>query len=118
MARKILRISIQIRDVKTFVVTGTSLLGYGLFGGFIAEVVSAYALREGRRQKWKHEIKHVGWYVFMVIGIGIGGGLAYVHGSSGSDLTPWLAMNVGLTGPLVLRRGLSALNPRHTEPTN
>jgi hypothetical protein len=51
------------------------------------------------------------WYWFAVLIMPLlGGGLAYMYLRSGVQLTPVLAVNVGISTPLILRT-MGAINP-------
>jgi len=62
------------------------------------------------RKRWRRDAHQRAFWLFAFVFILIGGATAYTHGYGGSArLTPFLAMNVGFTWPLLLRRGAKAL---------
>jgi hypothetical protein len=48
------------------------------------------------------------WLPFLINPIA-GGFLAYLHISSGADLTPWISMNVGVSAPLILKSAATVI---------
>lgn len=54
------------------------------------------------------------WVPFLILPI-LGGGLAYAYVSSGMDLKPMLAINVGVSAPLILR-AMAQINPISAKP--
>lgn len=76
---------------------------YGVGGGFASEALKWFRIREELHRgipdyarKWPY------WLVTLVM-IVIGGSLAYIHqASSGINLTPLLAVNIGVSAPLIL----------------
>lgn len=89
-------------------VTGGLLFLWGAIGAFLAEIVNGRALYERNRRKWNIEKKRLAFYAWSLLFVAAGGAVAFAHESGGAKLTMWLAMNVGFTWPLLLRRGIGA----------
>lgn len=76
------------------------LLLLGIVGGVAPEIgFYASSLRKGGRELPHRRSPASFWIVHTVIALS-GGGLVWIHIDSGAVLTHWLALNVGLTGPL------------------
>lgn len=56
------------------------------------------------------------WVPFLVMPV-LGGGLAFAYVSSNTVLTPMLAINVGVSAPLVLR-AMAQVNPLDSAPVS
>lgn len=82
---------------------------YAVFGSFsikLFELAELYKLPKVDRPDLKDWLY---WLPFFVMPF-IGGGLAHLHISSNSVLTPLLAMNIGISAPLILRT-MAQINP-------
>jgi len=89
-------------------VDGVWLFAWGLAGGALAELLNARALRERDRRRWNRERKSPGFWFFGIVFAAAGGLVALAHDDAGAVLTRWLALNVGFTWPLLLRRSIGA----------
>ncbi|MCE5322247.1 hypothetical protein LLG46_02905 [bacterium] len=82
----------------------TALIGG--FGGLLAGLVSIYEM--GLLPKNQRPIRDsLYWISVLLIGPILGGALAGVYQASGMTLKPLVALNVGVTAPLVLRSWLN-----------
>ncbi|MGK0271418.1 MAG: hypothetical protein ACI88H_002077 [Cocleimonas sp.] len=82
---------------------------YAIFGAFaikLLELAELHKLSKVERPDLKDWLY---WLPFIIMPI-IGGGLAHLHVSSSSILTPLLAMNIGISAPLILRT-MAQINP-------
>ena len=89
-------------------VEGGSLFLWGLAGAVGAELINFRALYDRDRRKWNRERSRPTFWTFAGAFAVFGGVTAWAHGY-GASLTPWLAMNVGFTWPLLLRRAAGSL---------
>ncbi|PMU11715.1 MULTISPECIES: hypothetical protein [unclassified Pseudomonas] len=55
------------------------------------------------------------WIPYLVLPLA-GGFLAFIHLQSGQKLSPFLALNIGLTAPLVLRSAIERFSPKVIDP--
>ena len=74
----------------------------GFAGGLAAELVQWFAIRHTLHKQlpdWSKSWLY--WVVTFVMALA-GGGLDYIYATSGTSLTPILALNVGASAPLLL----------------
>jgi hypothetical protein len=90
-------------------VTGFVLFVWGAVGAALAELINARALYERRRQQWNKDKKNREFWLFSILFAFAGGAFALAQEGVGSKLTALLAINVGFTWPLLLRRGIGGL---------
>lgn len=84
------------------------LLLFGALGAAGAELLNMRALFERNRSKWHSNKRTVAFWMFALGFVVFGAVTTYAH-SWMAQISPWLAMNVGFTWPLLLRRGAGAL---------
>ncbi|PKO13324.1 MAG: hypothetical protein CVU39_19155 [Chloroflexi bacterium HGW-Chloroflexi-10] len=84
---------------------GMSFL-YGVIGGALGELLKWYALRES--PNLPQYLRSVFYWVVTVLMILAGGGLVLIQGVQPDN--PWLAINVGITAPLILK-GFASVIP-------
>ena len=83
----------------------------GLVGGFLAELLKWYELKTSTNlPAYLHSLRY---WIITILMAAAGGFLAVIYGIDATK--PLLAVNIGLTAPLVLK-GLAALNPVQTIP--
>lgn len=82
---------------------------WGVAGAMLAEVLNARTLYENNRRRWNSEKKKIAYWGFAILFAAAGGVTALAHEQDGVVLSRWLALNVGFTWPLVIRRGIGAL---------
>jgi len=75
---------------------------YGIFGGAISEVVGLYKIRT--LANLPKTFKSKSYWLITALMIVCGGGLVCVYLKSDIALTPILALNVGISAPLVISR--------------
>lgn len=81
---------------------------WGLVGGMLAEFMGWYKLRYTFHKK-KPDWTKSPFYWFMTVSmILIGGGVAAAYVHFGTQLTEFLAVNVGATAPLIITRATAA----------
>jgi hypothetical protein len=75
----------------------------GVFGGLLAELMKWFP----KRELWNTAIKSIESKTAYCILTGLmvlaGGGLVFMYRLSGVQLTYWLAVNLGVTAPLLLK---------------
>lgn len=71
----------------------------GLLGGLAAEALQWYKIRH--RLKVPAYAAKLLYWITTVVMVLLGGGLAVAYAASGLPLTPLLAINVGVTAPLM-----------------
>lgn len=79
----------------------------GCLGGLIAEVISWVRRREKLAEHIPGHLKSPIYWALTSIMFALGGGLVCVHIWRGESLSAILAFNIGLTSPLIIRKGLS-----------
>lgn len=84
---------------------GTSFL-LGVVGGLLGELLKWYSLRES--SNLPAYLKSPFYWVVTVLMMLAGGGLVLIQGVTADN--PWLAINVGITAPLILK-GFASVVP-------
>jgi hypothetical protein len=98
-------------------VTGWTLFAFGVAGATFAEVLNMRSLFNENRRKWNADSRKLSFWGFFLAFCVAGGTTAYAHGLD-SQLSGVLALNVGFTWPLFLRRGAAALPDTDLGPVN
>jgi hypothetical protein len=80
------------------------LFWWGIAGATGAELVSLRALFERDRKRWFRYRKSFAYWILSIVFVVFGGLTAMAQGWA-AELSPWVAMNIGFTWPLLLRRG-------------
>jgi hypothetical protein len=83
-----------------------SVFGLGFVGGFLAEALKWYQLRESTTPP-AYLKSALYWIVTLLMALS-GGGLAVIN--NGGSNSPILALNIGVSAPLILK-GLAAVTP-------
>jgi hypothetical protein len=81
-------------------VSGLETFLWACFGGGLGELFGHYQLRREPHKGSDH--KSLFYWVVTALMILAGGGIALAYVSSGQDLIPMLAINVGATAPLII----------------
>lgn len=84
---------------------GMSFL-FGVIGGVLGELLKWYAMRES--PNLPAYLRSPFYWVVTVLMALAGGGLVLIQGVKADN--PWLAINIGVTAPLILK-GFAALVP-------
>jgi hypothetical protein len=79
---------------------------YGVIGGGLGELLKWYSMRES--PNLPDYIKSPFYWIITVVMILAGGGLVLIQGIQSNS--PWLAINVGVTAPLILK-GFASVVP-------
>lgn len=77
---------------------------WGLFGGFGAEVGVVFALRHRLPTEYPYWLKSPVYYLVSIVMVLLGGGIAVAYARSGSTLNAILAIQIGASAPLILRK--------------
>lgn len=81
----------------------------GLFGGFAINALRLVDLSSVPRNERPATFSDPLYVLQFVLLPLLGGILAYVYNSSGTELTPILAVNIGASAPLILKSFASAI---------
>ncbi len=90
---------------------------YGFLGGLLLSVVRLAELANIPKIERPPTFSDWVWIVqFLGLPV-VGGLLAYVYRADGIDLKPVLAMNIGISAPLIVK-AMAAVAPRQPQNTN
>ncbi len=76
--------------------------GYGLLGGFLAEILGLFKLRQQSPKTLPEFLKSGFYWLITVAMLFAGGIIVVVYFKSGISLNPLLAVNVGASAPLII----------------
>ena len=82
----------------------TATFLYAGFGGLAAEVAVIFALRQRFPDEAPHYLRSVLYYLISVAMAASGGVVALAYAGSGTSLNPILAIQIGASAPLLLRK--------------
>lgn len=89
---------------------------WGAFGGLAAEAINWHNLRHLQLSDYPYWVKSPMYYVIAVVMIGIAAVITLAYARSGTTLNPLLAIQVGASAPLIIRRGRDALGAKPEAP--
>jgi hypothetical protein len=89
---------------------------FGVSGAFAIKLLELAELHKIPRLERPDLKDWLYWLPFVIMPF-LGGGLTYAYVSSNTALTPMLAINVGVSAPLVLR-AMAQVNPLGSSPIN
>jgi hypothetical protein len=97
---------------------GIETFMWGVFGGAGAELTVLFGLRQQFPQKFPHWLRSRAYYVVAGLMALAGGAIALAYVRSGTPLTAILAIQVGASAPLFLRkaRDVVAEPPERPDP--
>lgn len=75
---------------------------YAIVGGIVAELITIHKLESKHFNDWPVKYKYPSFWIIKFFMILTGGFLAQVYIASGTTLTPILAVNIGMTAPMIL----------------
>jgi hypothetical protein len=75
---------------------------FGILGGFLAELLGLFRVRQQRPQDLPSWVRSPFYWVVTILMIAAGGVLVVVYMKSGIDLKPIIAVNVGASAPLII----------------
>jgi hypothetical protein len=78
---------------------------FGVLGGIFGELLKWYAMRES--PNLPEYVRSPFYWIVTLLMVLAGGGLVMIQGVSPEN--PWLAINVGITAPLILKGFASAV---------
>ena len=90
------------------------LFWWGLFGGVGAELAVVFSLRHSARNEYPYWLKSPFYYIIATIMAMVGGIVVLAHARSGINLTAILAIQIGASTPLILRKLRDSI-PQETE---
>lgn len=77
---------------------------WGLFGGFGAEAVVWFGIRHQRPRDYPYWLKSPIYYLVASVMVLVGGIIAVAYSRSGTSLNAILAIQIGASAPLILRK--------------
>lgn len=77
---------------------------WGLFGGFCAEAVGFFAIRRLNPNDFPYWVKSPAYYIIALVMVLIGGVITLAYFRSGIQMTAIMAIQIGATAPLIIRR--------------
>ena len=89
---------------------------WGAFGGLAAEAINWYSLRHLKLSEYPYWVKSPLYYAIAVVMIFIAAVITLAYARSGTTLNPLLAIQVGASAPLIIRRGRDALATKPEPP--
>ena len=92
---------------------------WGAFGGLAAEAINWYSLRHLRLSEYPYWVKSPLYYLIAGVMIAVAAIITLAYARSGTTLNPLLAIQVGASAPLIIRRGREAFGakPETPDPT-
>jgi hypothetical protein len=83
---------------------GLETFAWGFFGGVGAELAVLFGIRQQFPDKFPHWIRSRAYYVVVLLMAAAGGAIALAYARSGTTLSAILAIQVGASAPLFLRK--------------
>jgi hypothetical protein len=83
---------------------------WGFFGGVAAELAVLFGLRKQFPGKYPHWVVSPAYWAIVVVMAACGGAIALAYVRSGTALTAILAIQVGASAPLFLRKARDLLS--------
>jgi len=76
---------------------------WGVFGGLLPEIGFIYKIYKYDEKNIPSQIKTFSYWISTILMILAGGIIVVAHLRSGNDdITPWLAINIGASAPLII----------------
>ena len=98
--------------------TGPETFLWGLFGGFGAEMAVLFAIRHQLPADAPHYLKSKLYYLVALVMCLVGGIIALAYSQSGTSLNAILAIQIGASAPLLLRKlSETVVEPPRVPPT-
>lgn len=89
---------------------------WGAFGAFAAEALVWFGIRHLRPQDYPFWVRSPVYYVIAAVMIAIGGIVALAYARSGTTLNAVLAMQIGASAPLIIRKARDLVPPKPEPP--
>ena len=89
---------------------------WGLLGGFGAEFAVVFQLRHQLRVGRHYWLRSGEYWLIVVAMIVFAGVIVVAHARSGATLNPWMAIQLGASTPLLLRKFREAVPESPTPP--
>jgi len=83
---------------------GWESLGWGLFGGIAAELAVLFQIRHQLASEAPYWLRSWVYWTIAALMVVAGGVIVLAHARSGTELSPLLAIQVGASAPLILRK--------------
>ncbi len=84
---------------------------FAVFGGFAINILRLAELAQTPHPERPRTFSDPFYVLQFVVLPFLGGGLAYTYQASGTILSPILALNIGVSAPLILKNLASAIPP-------
>ena len=95
--------------------SGFEIFFWGLIGGFGAEMVGFFGIRRQNPHDFPYWIRSPKYYIIALTMILIGAAIALAYYRSGFDLNPILAIQIGASAPLFLRKASDTVVEKETQ---
>ena len=92
--------------------------GFGVLGGALAELLKWWRIRHVLHNGMPKWARSWGYWIVTALMALTGGLLAFLYASSDVEMTPILAVNLGITAPLFLQSLAQAAPPPDPGPVN
>lgn len=89
---------------------------WGVFGGFAAEALVWFGIRHLRPAEYPFWVRSPLYYLIAAVMIAIGGIVALAYARSGATLNALLALQIGASTPLILRKARDLVPPKVEPP--
>jgi len=97
--------------------SGLQIFFWGFIGGIGAEAIVLHSIRYHGPNDFPFWIKSPLYWIAIVIMALFGGGVAFAYSASGFTLSPLLAIHIGASTPLILRRAREAIPKLPPDPS-
>ena len=91
---------------------------FAVFGGFAINLLRLAELAQMPQSERPRTFSDPFYVLQFVVLPFLGGGLAYTYQESGTILSPILALNIGVSAPLILKNLASAIPPLGSRKVN
>lgn len=89
----------------------------GFAGALVVELLPIYGLRKDGKDNWPEWLRMQSYWVISSIGFLIGGGVAAGYATTNSDLSWYMALNVGAAWPVIVG-GIANATPSLKPPSD
>lgn len=86
---------------------------WGALGAALAELINMRGLYVRARRKWRADARTATYWLFAFAFVAAGAVTALAQRTNGAVITRALALNVGFTWPLLIRRAIGAVPAEH-----
>jgi hypothetical protein len=89
---------------------------WGAFGGLAAEAINWYSLRHLPPSDYPYWVRSPLYYLIAMAMVAVAAVVTLAYARSGTTLNPLLAIQIGASAPLIIRRGRDVLAPKVEAP--